>query len=77
MSRRTFCFDVKVGDELRQRFELPFEFDDEAIQHSKDLAARFLQRLVHNEPGLLILVLVQSGREIHRELVYPTRKQQP
>jgi hypothetical protein len=68
---KTFYFDVKDRVSVRSRFEVPFAFDDEAIQHSKDLAARFRQRHVHDEPGLMISVLDQSGRKIHEEFVYP------
>lgn len=49
-----------------------FALDAEAIDHSIRLAARFRRERLHEEPDLLICVLDESGREIHRELVHPT-----
>jgi hypothetical protein len=69
-----FYFDVKVGVSDLARFEAWFPSDNEAIQHSRELAARLRQRHFNNQPGLMISVLEKSGREIHREDVYPTDK---
>jgi hypothetical protein len=48
-----------------------FVLDDEAINHSKELAASLRFRHFNNHPGLTIAVLDQSGRKIHDEIVYP------
>ena len=72
---KTFYFDVKGNASNLARLEEHFKSDDEAIQHSRDLAARLRQHHYNNQPGLLISVLEKSGREMHREDVYPTSKQ--
>ena len=61
---------MKDDVSVRARFEVRFDRDDEAIRHSKELAASFRQRHVNTGPGLVILVLDQSGRKIHEEIVY-------
>jgi hypothetical protein len=74
---RTFSFDVKSDVSDLARFENRFAVDVEAVQHSKDLAASLRQRHFNNVPGLVISVLDQTGREIHRELVYPLERSPP
>ncbi|KRR07227.1 hypothetical protein CQ12_00005 [Bradyrhizobium jicamae] len=71
---KTFYFDVKWDASDLAQFKERFASDDEAIQHSRDLAARLRQRHFNNQPGLVISVLDQSGLEIHREDVYPEDK---
>jgi hypothetical protein len=73
--RRTFYFYVNDGISTRARFEVPFASDDQAIQHSKDLAGRLRLIRTRIEPGVVISVLNQAGREIHRELVDRTDEQ--
>jgi len=70
MPRKIFYFDVTKDGSVRSRFEVPFVFDDEAIQHSKGLAAR-IRMHAPTEPGLVISVLDQSGKQLHQECVYP------
>jgi hypothetical protein len=65
---------LDVADAVRalHRFELRFPDDNEAIQHSKELAAMFRQRRVPDDHGrLAITVLDQSNRKIHEETVDP------
>lgn len=72
---RTFYFDVKDKVSARARLENRYALDIEAIEHSKDLAARLRQRPFNSEPGLVISVLDETGREIHREFVCPAERQ--
>jgi hypothetical protein len=72
---RTFCLDVKDAVRTINRFEVRFALDGEAIQHSKELAASLRLRHFNNHPGLTIVVLDQSGRKIHEEVVYPEDQQ--
>jgi hypothetical protein len=73
--QKTFYFYVSDGVSTRARFEVPFGSDDEAIQHSQHLAGRLRLIRTRIEPGVVISVLNQSGREIHRELVNRTDEQ--
>lgn len=68
---RTYYFDVKDGVPTRDRNGLEFPNAVGAIAHSKELA-----RLLRHEPRLQdrrlsIVVVDESGTEIHREPVYP------
>ena len=73
---KTYYLDVKDAVRVLHRFELRFEDDNEAIQHSKELAAMLQLRYVPNDQGgLAITVLDQSNREIHKEAVYPPGQQ--
>jgi hypothetical protein len=72
---RTFYLDVKDATRTINRFEVRFVLDDEAINHSKELAASLRFRHFKNHPGLTIAVLDQSGRKIHDEIVYPEGEQ--
>jgi hypothetical protein len=47
-----------------------FVLDDEAIQHSKALAAQIRHRHYPNQRGLTITVLDQAGRKLHDEPIY-------
>jgi hypothetical protein len=73
----TFYFDRKDGVPVRDNRGQQFRLNSEAIEHSKALAEQ-----VRNEgpvdPNLTIVVLDETGREIHREPVMPrSRDQQP
>ena len=72
---RTFYLDVKAAVGTLNRFEVRFALDNEAIQHSKELAASLRLRHFNSHPGLTIVVLDQSGRKIHEQLVYPEHQQ--
>jgi len=67
----TFYFDMKDGVPVRDRIGKQFRLNSEAIEHSKTLASRFRQER-HTEPDLVVVVIDESGREVHRERVYPT-----
>jgi hypothetical protein len=71
----TYFLDVKDAVRTHHRFEVNFAFDNEAIQHCKELAAQLRRRRYPDQPGLMIVVLDQSGRKIHDELVYPKNGQ--
>jgi hypothetical protein len=72
---RTYVLDVKDAESTLNRFEVRFALDDEAIRHSKELAASLRFRHFNNHPGLTIAVLDQSSRTIHEEVVYPEDQQ--
>ena len=68
---RTYYFDVKDGVPTRDRKGLKFPNAVGAIEHSKELA-----RLLRHDPrlkdrSLSIVVVDESGAEVHREAVYP------
>ncbi|MBO4222454.1 DUF6894 family protein [Bradyrhizobium neotropicale] len=67
---QTFYFDRKDGVPIRDRIGKQFPSDAEAIQYSKILAAHF-RKEAPTEPDLAIVVVSESGREIHREPVHP------
>jgi hypothetical protein len=71
MAMQTFYFDMKDGVPIRDRIGMQFALNAQAIEHSKNLAARFRHDRIHDEPDLVICVLDESGREIHREPVHP------
>ena len=68
---RTYYFHVRDGVPTRDRKGLEFPNAVGAIEHSKGLA-----RLLRHEPRLTdrrlsIVVIDESGVEVHREPVYP------
>lgn len=67
----TFYFDTKDGVPVRDRIGKQFRLNSEAIEYSKTLAARFRHE-PHTQPDLIVVVLDETGREVHREPVYPT-----
>ena len=67
----TYLLDVKAAERTLNRFEVRFALDHEAVEHSKQLAASLRHRHFNNHPGLTIVVLDQSSRTIHEEVVYP------
>jgi hypothetical protein len=70
IAMRTYYFDLTDGVPTRDRRGLEFPTGSGAIEHSKDLA-RQLRAGPRRDPALSIVVLDESGTEIHRELVYP------
>jgi uncharacterized protein DUF6894 len=70
MPLQTFYFDMKDGVAVRDRIGKRFALNAEAIDHSKRLAQRFRNESGHDEPDLIISVLDETGREIHREPVH-------
>lgn len=71
---RTFYFDVKDGIPVRDRKGLQFPSAEAAIEHGKELARRLRADVRLNDPALVVLVVDESGTEIHRELVFPDRQ---
>jgi hypothetical protein len=71
MATQHFFFDMKDGVPVRDRIGMQFSLGSQAIEHSKNLAAQFRHERIHEEPDLVICVVDESGREIHRELVHP------
>jgi hypothetical protein len=59
---RTFYLDVKDATRTINRFEVRFALDQEAVEHSKQLAASLRHRDFNNHLGLTIVVLDQSSR---------------
>jgi hypothetical protein len=68
---RTYFFDMKDGLPIRDRTGLEFPTAAGAIEHSKELARRLRSDPRLKDPALSIIVVDQSGTEVHREPVYP------
>ncbi|MES2195714.1 MAG: hypothetical protein V4517_14950 [Pseudomonadota bacterium] len=74
---QTYYFDMKDGVPVRDRAGLDFRTDSQAIQHSKNLARRFSREQPIADDNLCVVVINESGAEIHREPVYPAAAAQP
>lgn len=68
---RTYYFDVKDGVPTRDRKGLEFPNAVGAIEHSKELARSLRHEPRLQDRHLSIVVVDESGTEIHREPVYP------
>lgn len=68
---RTYYFDVKDGVPTRDRKGLEFPNAVGAIEHSKELARLLRNDTRLKDPSLAIVVVNESGAEVHREPVYP------
>jgi hypothetical protein len=68
---RTFYFEMKDGIPNRDRRGLEFPTAGDAIEHSKELARRLRQDTRIKDRALWILVVDETGIEIHREPVHP------
>jgi hypothetical protein len=66
---RTYYFDVHDGVPIRDITGLQFRTNSGAIEHSKELARRFSHDHRLKDPVRSIIVLDESGMEIHREPV--------
>ena len=66
-----FYFDRKDGIPIRDRAGLEFPAIANAIEHSKELARRLGSEQPRKDPALAIVVIDESGAEVHRERVYP------
>lgn len=64
----TFYFDRKDGVPIRDRVGQKFRLNSEAIEYSKTLAAQ-VRSEGDVDPDLTIVVIDDTGREIHREPV--------
>ncbi|WP_128927108.1 DUF6894 family protein [Bradyrhizobium guangxiense] len=67
----TYYFDMKDGVPVRDRSGLELVSDGAAIAHSKSLANKVRREKPKGHPGLRIVVVDESGREVHREQIYP------
>jgi len=67
----TFYFDRKDGIPIRDRAGLEFPAIANAIEYSKELARLLSQEHPRTDPKLSIIVIDESGAEVHRERVYP------
>jgi hypothetical protein len=70
-SMRTYYFDMKDGIPTRGRNGLEFATVSGAIEHSRDLARRLRHDPRLTDRKLSIVIVDESGAEIHREPVYP------
>lgn len=68
---QTFYFDIQDGVPVRDRRGLELANTTMAIEHSKRLATIIRQKETPGRKDLLVVVTDESGREIHRETVYP------
>ncbi len=68
---QTFYFDIRDGIPVRDRKGLELTNTAMAIEHCKRLAAVIRQKELPAHKDLLVVVTDQSGREVHRETVYP------
>lgn len=68
---RTFYFDTKDGVPVRDRTGQDFASTLAAIAHSKELAIRLRAERPQRDKALSVIVLDESGAEIHREPVFP------
>lgn len=71
IAMRTYYFDIKDGIPTRDRQGIEFSSVAGAIEHSKELALRLRSDNRLGDPGLAVVVVDESGAEIHREPVYP------
>ena len=66
-----YYFDLQDGVPSRDRQGVEFATMSGAIEHCKELAKRLREDPKHRHKRLSIVVLDQSGSEIHRERVFP------
>lgn len=70
-----FYFDMKDGIPVRDRFGMDFPTTASAIVYSKELAQQLSRQYPRKDPKLSIVVLDESGAEVHRESVYAEVRQ--
>lgn len=66
---RTYYFDMKDGVPVRDNAGLQFATSREAIQHSKGVAREMRGKQAAGDRDRYIVVVDESGTEIHREPV--------
>jgi len=66
---------MKDGIPTRDRKGIEFPSTSAAIAHSKELARRLRNEPRLKDPALAIVVIDESGAEVHREPVYPDAAQ--
>jgi uncharacterized protein DUF6894 len=69
----TYYFDTQDGVPVRDRAGLIFATTGAAIEHSKQAALAMRSERQTANKDLHIIVLDETGREVHREPVYPAR----
>jgi hypothetical protein len=67
----TYYFDMKDGVPVRDKAGVELVSNGAAIAHSKQLADKVRMQKPAGDPDLRIVVIDESGREVHREQVYP------
>lgn len=72
MAMRTYFFDMNDSTPTRNRDGLEFATHAGAIEHCRDLAGRLRRDPRITNPGLSVIVVDESGTEIHSEPVYPS-----
>lgn len=68
---RTYYFDMKDGLPTRDRTGLEFATVAGAIEHSRELARRLRHDPRITDRKLSVVIVDESGVEVHREAVYP------
>ena len=68
---RTYYFDLKDGVPVRDKGGLELPTVSAAIEHSKKMARELRDDPRPKDFGLAIVVVDESGTQIHREPVFP------
>ena len=67
---RTYYFDKRDGVPVRDNAGQQFATPSAAIEHSKQLAKELRSKQIVGDSDLYIVVVDETGREVHREQVY-------
>ncbi len=67
---QTYYFDLKGARRVRDRHGMDFATSAAAIEHSAAIAATLRKHAGPPDPDLSVVVVVESGTEIHREFVF-------
>ncbi|PDT73470.1 hypothetical protein [Bradyrhizobium sp. C9] len=67
-----YYFDLRDGVRKRDRSGIQFRNDGEAISHSEIVAEKIRSDEPTRRGDLCIIVIDESGREVHREEVFPS-----
>ncbi len=67
----TYYFDMKDGVPIRDRTGLEFATTGAAIEHSQELARRLRHDPRIRDRSFSVVVIDESGAEVHREPVHP------
>ena len=68
---RTYYFDIKDGVPVRDKGGVEFPTVSAAIEHSKNLANQLRHDPQSKDRALAIVVVDESGTQVHREPVFP------
>ncbi|MGY3583133.1 hypothetical protein ACVIGB_007804 [Bradyrhizobium sp. USDA 4341] len=68
---RTYYFDTKDSVPVRDRVGLEFANASTAITHSKQMASRICSENLPGDLDRHVVVIDESGEEIHREAIDP------